>query len=56
MLINVNLCMDCGRKLAKNSYGFSFKVKTGVMLKENLDKTLPNAPSDSCLKCNANVE
>ena len=36
VLITSNLCLDCGRKLAKNNPCFFFEQKTGVLLKDNL--------------------
>ncbi len=44
VLVTSNLCLDCGRKLAKNSVWLSFEQKTGVMLKDNLDETSATDP------------
>lgn len=44
LLVTSNLCMDCGRKLARNSTWFSFVQKPGVILKDNLDETTPTDP------------
>ncbi len=44
VMVNSNLCLDCGRKLAKKSAWLDFAQKGGVMLKDNLDETSNNAP------------
>ena len=44
VLITGNLCMDCGRKLAKNSAWISFEQKSGMIIQNNLDETSPTAP------------
>ncbi|MDZ4405779.1 right-handed parallel beta-helix repeat-containing protein [Prosthecobacter sp.] len=44
VLVTSNLCMDCGRKLAKNSAWLSFEQKTGVLLKDNLNETSSTDP------------
>ena len=44
VLVTSNLCLDCGRKLAKNSAWLSFEPKSGVLLKNNLDETSPIDP------------
>jgi len=44
VLVTSNLCMDCGRKLAKNSAWVSFEQKTGVLIKDNLIESQPSAP------------
>jgi hypothetical protein len=44
VLITSNLCLDCGRKLAKNSAWFAFAPKTGIIIKDNLDETASIAP------------
>jgi hypothetical protein len=44
LLVTSNLCMDCGRKLAKDSAWFSFEQKPGVLIKDNLDNKVPTAP------------
>ena len=44
VLVTSNLCLDCGRKLAKNSSWLSFEQKTGVLLKDNLNETSSTAP------------
>lgn len=44
VMVTANLCLDCGRKLAKKSAWFDFAQKTGVMLKDNLDEASTNAP------------
>lgn len=36
VLIMGNLCLDCGRKLAKGSSWFAFEQKAGIVLKDNL--------------------
>lgn len=41
VLVTSNLCLDCGRKLAKGMAWISFGQKTGVMLKDNLNETPP---------------
>lgn len=44
VMVTSNLCLDCGRKLAKKSAWLDFAPKGGVMLKDNLDETSNNAP------------
>ncbi len=44
VLVTSNLCLDCGRKLAKKSLWLAFEDKSGVMIKNNLDETYPTAP------------
>lgn len=39
VLITNNLCMDCGRKLAKDVAWFSFEQKDGVLIKDNLSES-----------------
>lgn len=36
VMVTSNLCMDCGRKLAKKSTGLDFEDKSGLLLKDNL--------------------
>ncbi|OYW77717.1 MAG: hypothetical protein B7Z37_02680 [Verrucomicrobia bacterium 12-59-8] len=44
VLVTSNLCLDCGRKLAKHSSWLFFEPKSGVMLKNNLDETSSTEP------------
>jgi hypothetical protein len=44
VLVTSNLCLDCGRKLAKNSAWFSLERKAGVIIKDNLNETSPTDP------------
>jgi hypothetical protein len=38
-VVNSNLCMDCGRKLAKKSAWLAVNRKNSVILRDNLDET-----------------
>jgi hypothetical protein len=44
VLVTNNLCIDCGRKLAKNSPWLPVEQKTGVLIKDNLIEFLPSSP------------
>ncbi len=44
VLVTSNLCLDCGRKLAKKSTWLAFEPKSVVKIKDNLDETTPTAP------------
>lgn len=44
VLVTSNICLDCGRKLAKNSAWFSLEQKAGVIIKDNLNETSPTDP------------
>jgi hypothetical protein len=44
VLVTSNLCIDCARKLAKNTAWLSFEQKTGVMIKDNLIESPPSSP------------
>jgi len=44
LLVTSNICMDCGRKLAKNSAWLSFEQKVGVIIKDNLNESAPIEP------------
>lgn len=42
--ITSNLCVDCGRKLAKKSAWLGFAAGPAIMIKDNLDETTPTDP------------
>jgi hypothetical protein len=44
VLVTSNLCLDCGRKLAKKSAWLAIDAQSGVMIKNNLDETSPSDP------------
>jgi parallel beta-helix repeat protein len=44
VLVTSNLCLDCGRKLAKKSSWLNVAPKSFVIIKDNLDETTPPAP------------
>lgn len=44
VLISGNVCLDCGRKLAKGARCFAFPVAAGVLIKDNLDEASAAAP------------
>ncbi|MCB1276947.1 right-handed parallel beta-helix repeat-containing protein [Prosthecobacter sp.] len=44
ILVTSNLCMDCGRKLAKNSDWMAFEQNSRVVLKDNLPDKAPSSP------------
>jgi hypothetical protein len=44
VLVTSNLCIDCGRKLAKDSAWLSVEQKTGVLIKDNLIESPPSSP------------
>ncbi|MCX6839002.1 MAG: right-handed parallel beta-helix repeat-containing protein [Verrucomicrobia bacterium] len=44
VLVTSNLCMDCGRKLAKDSAWLPVEQKIGVLIKDNLIELPPSSP------------
>ncbi len=44
VMITCNLCVDCGRKLAKKSTCIVFAPKSVVVIKDNLENNLPTPP------------